>query len=101
MTRCAEGAHARGYKYFGIQFFGECHGSANGSLTFDKHWEAHQCIEGIKYPTLVGQCIRVRQLSIVQYFTVAILGFIYLQLFDQKRLSKLESKGTVELKQHK
>ena len=50
VTKCAEGAHARDYKYFGIQFYGECFGSRNGSLTFNKYKKGGSCMEGIVLP---------------------------------------------------
>ncbi|KXJ15080.1 scavenger receptor cysteine-rich type 1 protein M130 [Exaiptasia diaphana] len=47
VTLCAEHAHARGYKYFGIQFFGECWGSKTGHLDFDIHGKGTNCYEGV------------------------------------------------------
>lgn len=47
VTKCAEGAHALGYKYFGIQFFGECWGSITANLEFDTHGKGTKCYEGL------------------------------------------------------
>ena len=46
VTKCAESAHELGYKYFGIQFYGECHGSKSGHLNFDQYGKGSECIQG-------------------------------------------------------
>ena len=52
VTRCAERAYERGYRYFGIQFYGECWGDEEGENRYDMHGAAdlrdrdQKCFEG-------------------------------------------------------
>lgn len=54
VTKCGERAHERGFKYFGIQFYGECWADDDAESRYDMYGEAdptdeHQkCFEGIK-----------------------------------------------------
>ena len=54
VTKCAERAYERGYKYFGIQFYGECWGDKEAESRYDMHGEAdpkdekQKCFEGKK-----------------------------------------------------
>jgi len=43
---CAKVAQKKGYKVFGVQFFGECWGSINGHLDYAKFGESKSCVRG-------------------------------------------------------
>ena len=40
---CAEGAHARGYACFGIQFYAECWGATNACETYERYGNSTKC----------------------------------------------------------
>ena len=46
MTKCAERAFVRGYRYFGVQFYGECWGDDRPRPTYDKHGPGKGCTDG-------------------------------------------------------
>ena len=46
LCQCAKRTKAKGYKYFGLQFFGECW-SAPGEIDYDKYGAATgRCVDG-------------------------------------------------------
>jgi len=47
VTKCAERAFVRGYKYFGVQFYGECWGDDRPLPTYDKHGPGKGCTDGV------------------------------------------------------
>lgn len=49
VTKCAERAFALGFKYFGVQFFGECWGDKSDRPAYDRHGEGRGCYEGTSY----------------------------------------------------
>lgn len=46
VTKCAERAFVRGYKYFGVQFYGECWGDDRLRPSYDKHGPGKGCTDG-------------------------------------------------------
>ena len=46
VTKCAERAFVRGYRYFGVQFYGECWGDDRPRPTYDKHGPGKGCTDG-------------------------------------------------------
>lgn len=48
--RCAEKARAKGYKVFGLQFYGECWGGPNGEALFSKDGPSDNCIQQLTKP---------------------------------------------------
>ena len=49
VTKCAERAFARGYKHFGVQFYGECWGDDRPRPPYDKHGHGKGCTDGELY----------------------------------------------------
>lgn len=47
VTRCAERAFELGYRYFGVQFYGECWGDDRPRPTYDKHGAGKGCTDGV------------------------------------------------------
>lgn len=47
VTKCAERAFVRGYKYFGVQFYGECWGDDRLRPSYDKHGPGKGCTDGV------------------------------------------------------
>ena len=47
IRQCAHVALAKGYEYFGVQFYGECWSSANAADTYNKHGSSTNCVEGV------------------------------------------------------
>lgn len=47
VTKCAERAFVRGYRYFGVQFYGECWGDDRPRPTYDKHGPGKGCTDGV------------------------------------------------------
>jgi hypothetical protein len=48
--RCAEKAREKGYKVFGLQFYGECWGGPNGEMLFSKDGPTDTCIQQLTKP---------------------------------------------------
>lgn len=46
ICKCAQIARAKGYRVMGIQFYGECWGSMDGHLTYNKYGNTSTCLEG-------------------------------------------------------
>lgn len=47
VTKCAERAFVRGFKYFGVQFYGECWGDDRPRPSYDKHGIGKGCTDGV------------------------------------------------------
>ncbi|XP_022808637.1 uncharacterized protein LOC111345619 [Stylophora pistillata] len=47
VTRCAERAFELGYRYFGVQYYGECWGDDRVRPTYDKHDAGKGCTDGV------------------------------------------------------
>ena len=45
LCECAQVAKEAGYKYFGLQFYGECW-SGPGELRYNKYGKSKKCIDG-------------------------------------------------------
>ena len=43
MNQCAQVAHDKGYKYFAVQYYGECYGGNDGGSSFAKHGNSTAC----------------------------------------------------------
>ena len=41
--QCARVAHDKGYKYFAVQYYGECYGGNDGGSSFAKHGNSTEC----------------------------------------------------------
>ena len=46
--RCAEKSSAKGYEYFGLQFYGECWSDPEAAVKFDHYGRSEDCM-GIDY----------------------------------------------------
>ncbi|KAK3754865.1 hypothetical protein QZH41_011339, partial [Actinostola sp. cb2023] len=53
--RCAEKAREKGYKVFGLQFYGECWGGSNGEMLFSKDGPSNDCIQQLSDPK---ECVK-------------------------------------------
>ena len=49
--RCARKAKKNGFKYFGLQYYGECFSGAEAGTTFDKYGETEACVN-----SFYGEC---------------------------------------------
>eukprot|EP00794_Sanderia_malayensis_P014098 gene14098-15570_t len=47
IKQCADGADHNGYRWFGIQFYGECWSGPSASTTYDKHGISTNCRDGV------------------------------------------------------
>jgi hypothetical protein len=47
VNQCAHVAFQKGYKYFGVQFYGECWSGAAVNETYDKYGKTTECWEGV------------------------------------------------------
>ena len=47
VSQCARVAYHSGYKYFGVQFYGECWSGVTANETYDQYGEATNCWEGV------------------------------------------------------
>ncbi|KXJ24916.1 coadhesin [Exaiptasia diaphana] len=52
VCRCADKTKARGYEYFGLQFYGECWSGPNGQSRFSMHGPSNKCIMGLALPPM-------------------------------------------------
>ncbi|KXJ23691.1 coadhesin [Exaiptasia diaphana] len=48
--RCAEKARQKGYKVFGLQFYGECWGGPSGEAVYSKDGPSNNCIQNLEVP---------------------------------------------------
>ena len=76
VTKCAERAFVRGYKYFGVQFYGECWGDDRLRPSYDKHGPGKGCTDGELGSGRPGGCSAQRS----KPFTL-----LYIYQFWQKR----------------
>ncbi|KAK3741107.1 hypothetical protein QZH41_013934 [Actinostola sp. cb2023] len=52
VCRCAQKTKARGYGFFGLQFYGECWSGPNAQSRFAMHGPSKKCIMGLAIPPL-------------------------------------------------
>ena len=43
VNQCARVAYDKGYEYFSVQFYGECHGGKDAGKSYAKHGKSEEC----------------------------------------------------------
>lgn len=43
VNQCARVAYDKGYEYFAVQFYGECHGGKDAGKSYAKHGKSEEC----------------------------------------------------------
>lgn len=84
VTKCAERAFVRGYKYFGVQFYGECWGDDRLRPSYDKYGPGKGCTDGELVSGRPGGCSTKLYRGRLHLDVQALHPFVYIAFLTKK-----------------